>query len=128
MSYSGNRVFRGKKEQEAYDKTLAGRYVKFVKKNHFLFFGLPFLVSIVAGSIYLQKFTSVKWEKYDEKYQQLGEEEMLNLIENKRTVDKKNDYYRLQGLLNDHTNQVADDYEIVRVQRRKEDEPVWDRQ
>ena len=109
MSYSGNRVFRGKKEQEAYDKTLAGRYVKLVKKNHFLFFGLPFLVSIVAGSIYLQKFTSVKWEKYDEKYQQLGEEEMLNLIENKRTVDKKNDYYRLQGLHNDHTNQVADD-------------------
>ena len=88
MSYSGNRVFRGKKEQEAYDKTLAGRYVKLVKKNHFLFFGLPFLVSIVAGSIYLQKFTSVKWEKYDEKYQQLGEEEMLNLIENKRTVYK----------------------------------------
>ena len=81
MSYSGNRVFRGKKEQEAYDKTLAGRYVKLVKKNHFLFFGLPFLVSIVAGSIYLQKFTSVKWEKYDEKYQQLGEEEMLNLIQ-----------------------------------------------
>ena len=115
------------KEQEAYDKTLAGRYVKLVKKTTFIF-GLPFLVSIVAGSIYLQKFTSVKWEKYDEKYQQLGEEEMLNLIENKRTVDKKNDYYRLQGLLNDHTNQVADDYEIVRVQRRKEDEPVWDRQ
>lgn len=85
-------------------------------------------MSIVAGSIYLQKFTSVKWEKYDEKYQQLGEEEMLNLIENKRPVDKRNDYYRLQGLLNDHTNQVSDDYEIVRVQRRKEDEPVWDRQ
>ena len=127
MSYSGNRVFRGKRAGSL--RQNVGRQIRQARKEKPLFiFGLPFLVSIVAGSIYLQKFTSVKWEKYDEKYQQLGEEEMLNLIENKRTVDKKNDYYRLQGLLNDHTNQVADDYEIVRVQRRKEDEPVWDRQ
>ncbi|KAK6461836.1 cytochrome c oxidase assembly protein COX16, partial [Scheffersomyces coipomensis] len=98
------------------------------KKNHFLYFGLPFLLSIVAGSIYLQKFTAVKWEKYDEKYRQLGEEEMLSLIENKRPVDKKNDYYRLQGLLNDHVSKEVssnNDYEIVRVKRKKEDEPVW---
>ena len=96
-----------------------------MKKNHFVFFGLPFLLSIVAGSIYLQNFTAVKWERYDEKYRQLGEEEMLSVIENKRPVDKKNDYYRLQGFLQNQTN---DDYEMVRVPRKKEDEPVWDRQ
>ena len=102
MSYSGNRVFRGKRAGSL--RQNVGRQIRQARKEKpLLFFGLPFLVSIVAGSIYLQKFTSVKWEKYDEKYQQLGEEEMLNLIENKRTVDKKNDYYRLQGLLNDHT-------------------------
>lgn len=123
--FGRNRVFRGKKEQEAYDKTLAGKYLKLVKKNHFVFFGLPFLLSIVAGSIYLQNFTAVKWERYDEKYRQLGEEEMLSVIENKRPVDKKNDYYRLQGFLQNQTN---DDYEMVRVPRKKEDEPVWDRQ
>ncbi|KAL6450754.1 COX16 Cytochrome c oxidase assembly protein COX16 [Candida maltosa Xu316] len=127
MSFGGSRVFRGKKEQEAYDKTFAGRYVKLVKKNHFLFFGLPFLVSIVAGSIYLQNFTAVKWERYDRKYQEMNEKEMLDMIEHKRPVDKKNDYYRLQGLLRDSTNEVSDDYEMVRVPRRKEDEPVWDR-
>ena len=127
MSYSGNRVFRGKKRAGSLRQNV-GRQIRQARKENHFYFWSSFLVSIVAGSIYLQKFTSVKWEKYDEKYQQLGEEEMLNLIENKRTVDKKNDYYRLQGLLNDHTNQVADDYEIVRVQRRKEDEPVWDRQ
>lgn len=128
MVFLGNKIFRGKKEQEAYDKTFAGKYQKLLRKNHFLFFGLPFLVSIVAGSIFLQRFTSVKWEQYDNKYKQVGEEEMLNLIENKRLVDKKNDYYRLQGLLADHLEkevQTNDDYEIVRVARKKEDEPVW---
>lgn len=127
MVQLGSKPFRGKKEQAAYDRTIAGRYQILLRKNHFVFFGLPFLLSIVAGSLYLQKFTSVKWEKYDEKYRQLGEEEMLSFIENKRPVDKKNDYYRLQGLLQDHENEVSsnDDYEIVRVKRKKEDEPVW---
>lgn len=124
----GSKPFRGRSEQAAYDRTFAGRYQQLLKKNHFLYFGLPFLLSIVAGSIYLQKFTAVKWEKYDEKYQQLGEEEMLSLIENKRPVDKKNDYYRLQGLLTDHVEkevQSNQDYDIVRVKRKPGDEPVW---
>ncbi|EDK47044.1 cytochrome c oxidase assembly protein COX16 [Acetobacter pasteurianus] len=126
MPSFGVHTFRGKKEQEAYNKTIAGKYAKLVKKNHFLFLGLPFILSIVAGSLYLQKFTSIKWEKYDDKYQQLGEEEMMDLIENKRKFDKKDDYYRLQGFLTDHLEkEVSDDYEIVRVQRKKEDEPVW---
>lgn len=83
------------------------------------------MLSIVAGSIYLQKFTSVKWERYDEKHRQLDEEEMLEMIENKRKVNKKDDYYRLLGLLTDHLDKVKDDYEIKRIHRKKEDEPVW---
>lgn len=125
MVYLGSLPFRGKKEQAAYDKSFAGRYHKLFRKNHFLFFGLPFMLSIVAGSLYLQKFTALKWERFDEKYRQLGEEEMLTMIENKRSFDKRDDYYRLQGLLKDHSQDVSDDYEIVRVQRKKEDEPVW---
>lgn len=125
MANLGNRVFRGKREQEAYNRTFAGRYQILLRKNHFVFFGLPFLLSIVAGSLYLQKFTSVKWERYDEKYRQLGEDEMLSMIERRRPVDKKEDYYRLQGLLKEHEEEVGDDYEMVRVQRKKEDEPVW---
>lgn len=125
MVYLGNTVFRGKKEQEAFDRTLAGKYKKLVQKNHFLFFGLPFILSIVAGSLYLQKFTSVKWERWDERHQQLSEDDMLKMISNKKSFDRKDDFYRLQGLLNEHTDDVNEDYEIVRVQRKKEDEPVW---
>lgn len=125
MVYLGDRPFRGKREQAAYEKSFAGRYNRLLRKNHFLFFGLPFMLSIVAGSIYLQKFTALKWEKYDEKYRQVGEEEMLSLIDKKRAVDKKDDYYRLVGLLKDHTENVLDDYEMVRIARKKEDEPVW---
>lgn len=47
---------------------------------------------------------------------------MLSLIENKRPIDKKNDYYRLQGLLDDHLNKEVssnDDYEMVRVARKR---------
>lgn len=124
MVYLGNTVFRGKKAQEAYDKTFAGKYQKLLKKNHFLYFGLPFMLSIVAGSIYLQNFTAVKWEKYDAKYRQLNENEMLDMIENKRKVDRKDDYYRLQGFVTDPKNDDLD-YEMVRVKRKKEDEPVW---
>lgn len=121
-----NNQFRGKRAQEAYNKTIAGKYQKLLKRNHFLYFGIPFMLSIVAGSLFLQRFTSIKWEQYDEKYRQLGEEEMLGMIENKREVNKKDDYYRLQGLLAEHKSEVAnDDYEIVRVARKKEDEPVW---
>lgn len=128
MVHLGNKIFRGKREQEIYDKSFAGKYQKLLRKNHFIYFGLPFLLSIFAGSLFLQKFTTIKWERYDEKYRQLNEEEMLSLIENKRPIDKKNDYYRLQGLLDDHLNKEVssnDDYEMVRVARKKEDEPVW---
>lgn len=88
------------------------------------------MLSIVAGSIYLQAFTSVKWERYDAKHQQMNESEMLSLIGNRRKVDKRDDYYRLQGFNVDNSdNGVGDnddlDYEMVRVKRKKEDEPVW---
>lgn len=125
MVYLGATPFRGKKEQEAYDRTFAGKYYKLLRKNHFLYFGLPFMLSIVAGSFYLQRFTALKWERWDNKYQQVNEEEMLGMIENKRKFNKKDDYYRLQGLLDDHSLDVSEDYEIVRVARKKEDEPVW---
>ena len=52
-------------------------------------------------------------------------DEMLSMIERRRPVDKKEDYYRLQGLLKQHEEEVGDDYEMVRVKRKKEDEPVW---
>lgn len=50
---------------------------------------------------------------------------MLDMIENKRKVNKKDDYYRLLGLLTDHLDKVEEDYEIKRIHRKKEDEPVW---
>lgn len=121
----GTKTYRSKSEQAAYESSIAGKYMKLLKKNHFVFFGLPFMLSIVAGSIYLQKFTAVKWEKFDEKYQQVSEKEALSILNNKREFNAKEDYYRLQGFLQEHEEQVSDDYEIVRVARAKEDEPVW---
>ncbi|RLV89633.1 Cytochrome c oxidase assembly protein COX16 mitochondrial [Spathaspora sp. JA1] len=128
MAVFSNNIFRSKKAQQEYERSFAGKYQKLIKRNSFLYFGLPFMLSIVAGSLYLQKFTAIKWERYDEKYRQLGEEEMLNMIEHKRVFDKKDDFYRLQGLLTEHEKDVGtNDYEMVRVKRREEDEPVWNK-
>lgn len=125
MAKLGSKPYRSKEAQAAYERSIAGRYMKLLRKNHFLFFGLPFMMSIVAGSIYLQKFTAIKWEKFDEKYKQLTEKEALSVLENKREFNPKEDYYRLQGFLKEHNEQISDDYEMVRVARKKEDEPVW---
>lgn len=136
MVYLGSNIFRGKKAQEAYNKTISGRIQLLIKKNHFLYFGLPFMLSIVVGSVYLSNFTAIKWEKYDLKHYQMNESEMLNMIENKRSVDKKKDWYKLQGFTMDDLKQREDkkklekgnddlDYEMIRVKRKKEDEPVW---
>lgn len=125
----GTRVFRGKAEQAAYEKSFGGRYMKLLKRNHFLYFGLPFLALIVAGLIYLQNFTQVKWDRYDDKYRQMEEDDMLGMIKNRKTVDRKSAYYKLQAYAQQYESETkaSDDYEMVRVKRRPEDEPVWDK-
>lgn len=78
------------------------------------------MLSIVAGLIFLQNFTLVRWEQHDDKYRQMGENEMLGMVKGRRKMNAKDDYYRLQGL-----TEPSIDYEMVRIPRKKEDEPVW---
>lgn len=125
----GERVFRGKAEQAAYEKLLAGRYMRLLKRNHFLYFGMPFLLLIVAGLVFLLNFTQMKWERYDNKYQQLEEDAMLGMLGKRRAVDRRTAYYLLQGYALEHEARAAaeQDYEMVRLQRAPGDEPVWDK-
>lgn len=118
MPISG-RKFRSRKEQLAYDASIAGRYQKLLKKNPFLYFGLPFCSLIVLGSYWLSGFTAVKYEQADRKIQELQEEDLVKMKTSQRKFDLKEEYYRLQGL-------AEEDWEPVRVPRGEgESENVW---
>lgn len=112
MSDLGTKKFRSKKEQAAFDASLAGRYVKGLRTHSFLLFGLPFLTFMGLASYWFSSFTAVRYERRDRKVQELSEEEILKVNTKKRNVDIKEEYYRLQGL-------GEQDWEPKRVPRMK---------
>ncbi|AMD22776.1 HHR007Cp [Eremothecium sinecaudum] len=112
--------FRSKKEELLFQKSLAGRYKSLIAKNPFLYYGLPFCLIMGLGSYWLSNFTAMRYERRDKKVQAMNEEEVVKLKTNRRTVDIKEEYYKLQGL-------AEQDWEPIRVPRFKgESENVWD--
>lgn len=116
------KTFRSKRQQVEFEKTLMGKYQKAVKRNSFLFLGLPMVGSVVLASVLLSNFTAVRYEQRDNKVQELDEESLMAIHgKEKRKVDLKEEYYRLQGLVEENEN-----WEPVRVKRLKgESENVW---
>ena len=115
----GSKKFRSRREQLAYEASIVGRYQKHLKKNPFLYFGLPFLSMMVLGSYWLADFTAVKYERDDRKVQEINENDLLKVKNAQRKFDMKEEYYRLQGL-------SEEDWEPVRVPRLKdESDNVW---
>ncbi|KAI9793135.1 MAG: Cytochrome oxidase assembly [Piccolia ochrophora] len=55
------------------------RYRALLHKHPFALFGLPFLVTIVAGSFFLTPATALRYEKHDRKVRLMGKEEALGL-------------------------------------------------
>lgn len=120
MSF-GSKSYMGVKEKVAYEKSFVGKYQQLVKKNSFLYFGLPMMLSIALGSVLLTNFTSLRYERRDEKVKEMSEDEALSMINNRRKVDIKDEYYKLQGLLEEH-----EDWEPKRVERLPgESENKW---
>ncbi|SCU85861.1 LADA_0D10330g1_1 [Lachancea dasiensis] len=118
MSFSG-RKFRSRRAQLAFDASLAGKYQSRLRRNPFLYFGLPFCSIMVLGSYWLSSFTAVRYEQKDRKIQEISEDDLMKMKTNKRQFDLKEEYYRLQGL-------GEQDWEPVRVPRMKgESENVW---
>ncbi|CCD26780.1 Cox16p NDAI_0I02110 [Naumovozyma dairenensis CBS 421] len=117
--FMDNKKFRSRKQQLLYDMSLAGKYQRLLKKNPFLYFGLPFCSMIVLGSYWLQDFTALKYEQADRKVQEINEEDIVKMKNNQHKFDMKEEYYRLQGL-------QEEDWEPVRVPRIDgESDNVW---
>jgi cytochrome c oxidase assembly protein subunit 16 len=69
------------------------RYRAAVQRHPFLLFGLPFITMILAGSFFLTPATAIRYERHDKKVTQMSQEEALNIRNNKRKVDMKEEYY-----------------------------------
>ncbi|KAJ9116703.1 hypothetical protein QFC20_000638 [Naganishia adeliensis] len=86
-----------------------------LQRRPFIYFGLPFIGLVIFSSYALEKFTKTRYEYQSTKVQSVTKEEQLKMDKNRKRVDLKEEYYRLQGL-NSEKN-VDDDWENVRVPR-----------
>ncbi|ORX98749.1 cytochrome c oxidase assembly protein COX16, mitochondrial [Clohesyomyces aquaticus] len=103
-------VFSAKSFSALHTNSLAARYRRQLTKHPFLLFGLPFVSTIVAGSFFLTPATAMRYERHDRKITQLSQEEALGLGKNRRKVDMKEEFYKLQA-------KDLDNWEQRRVQR-----------
>lgn len=87
-------VFQAKKFRPASSaNTIASKYRASLAKHPFALFGLPFIVTMVAGSFFLTPATAIRYEKHDRRVSRLSKEEELGIGKNARKVDMKEEYY-----------------------------------
>lgn len=98
MSAFATKKFVTQREREAFNRSMRGRYLKALNKHSFLLFGLPFMTILFGASYYLSYFTQIRYDQHDKRVTQMGEEEAFNVFNNKRQVDMKEEYYRLQKM------------------------------
>ncbi|KAF2133463.1 cytochrome c oxidase assembly protein COX16, mitochondrial [Dothidotthia symphoricarpi CBS 119687] len=102
--------FSSKSFNATLPNSLAARYRKSLQKHPFALFGLPFMATIVAGSFMLTPATALRYERYDRKNQQISHDEAMGLGQDRRKVNMKDEYYRLQA-------KDLEDWEQRRVKR-----------
>ncbi|KAG0263280.1 Cytochrome oxidase assembly [Linnemannia exigua] len=91
--------------------TPADKFAQSIKRKPVLLFGLPFLLTIVAGSFALSELTATKYNVHDNRTKAMTKEEGLKLsAKSRRKLDLQEEYWRLQAQDVDD-----DDWEIKRV-------------
>ncbi|GAA5944011.1 hypothetical protein JCM10213_008970 [Rhodosporidiobolus nylandii] len=84
-----------------------------LRRRPFLLFGAPFLTVLVLSSFALSSFTQTRYDYRDQKVQAVSKEEELGMRKDRRKVDVREEYYRLQA-----TGELApSDWENKRVAR-----------
>ncbi|KAF2813926.1 cytochrome c oxidase-assembly factor mitochondrial [Mytilinidion resinicola] len=79
----------------------SSRYRASLSRHPFLLFGLPFLVTMVAGSFFLTPATALRYERYDHKVKTSLQENALGLKKERRQFDIREEYFRLSQKLDD---------------------------
>ncbi|BEJ11337.1 hypothetical protein CspHIS471_0107590 [Cutaneotrichosporon sp. HIS471] len=72
-----------------------------VRRRPFALFGLPFLSLVVISSFALKTFTSTRYELNDQKVSAVSKEDELGMDKDRKKIDLREEYYRLQGLGDD---------------------------
>ncbi|KAL7420206.1 Flavin-linked sulfhydryl oxidase of the mitochondrial IMS [Cryptotrichosporon argae] len=73
----------------------------------FLLFGLPFLSLVVVSSFALQRFTRTRYDLNDQKVQVMSKEQELGLSKDRKRVDIREEYYRLNAPVSSSTSNDA---------------------
>ena len=79
----------------SYQYTIGARYRAALSRHPFALFGLPFLLTMLAGSFFLTPATALRYERHDRHVSQLSKDEELGLGKDRRRVDVNEEYYRL---------------------------------
>ncbi|KAG0251284.1 hypothetical protein BG011_007725 [Mortierella polycephala] len=88
----------------------ADRFAQTIKKRPVLYFGMPFLLTVVVGSFALSELTATKYNVHDNRTKAMSKEEGLKLSKNRKRLDLQEEYWRLQA-----QDIHDDDWEIKRV-------------
>ncbi|KAJ1983342.1 Cytochrome oxidase assembly [Dimargaris verticillata] len=100
----------GSFHQYPWSQARFSRYYRRTVANPFLYFGLPFISTIVLGSFALTPLAKTRYELHDMKTGPVVNEDELTVRLNKRPISLQEEYWRLQ-------EKDLDDWSIKRVAR-----------
>ncbi|SPO37075.1 related to ERV1 - mitochondrial biogenesis and regulation of cell cycle [Pseudozyma flocculosa] len=90
-----------------------------VRQRPVLFFGLPFIITIVGASFGLSTLTQTRYDYNAQKVQTITKEEELRLKRDRKKVDLREEYFKLQA-----KSDELDEWEPKRISR-PEGTPEW---
>lgn len=83
-----------------------------VRRRPLLFFGLPFLATIVGASFGLANLTQTRYDYNATKVQTISKEEELRMKKDRKRIDIREEYFKLQSKQDE-----LDDWEPKRIER-----------
>ncbi|PWN34711.1 FAD-dependent thiol oxidase [Meira miltonrushii] len=92
--------------------TILARLTPQVRRHPVLMFGLPFVLTIVASSFGLSYMTQTRYDYNASKVRSMSKEEELGMRKDRRKIDIREEYYRLQA-----KDSEVDDWEPKRIPR-----------
>ncbi|PWN48163.1 FAD-dependent thiol oxidase [Violaceomyces palustris] len=101
------------------NSTRLSRFVPKVRRHPVLLFGLPFILTIVGASFGLSTLTQTRYDYNATKVQSISKEEELRMKKDRRRIDIREEYFKLQAKGDD-----LDDWEPKRIERPN-DSPDW---
>ncbi|KAJ3191237.1 Cytochrome oxidase assembly [Irineochytrium annulatum] len=85
-------------------------------------FGIPFTIALLGATYLLAGLTQTRLDYHDAKVKMMTKKEELKIDKNKKKFDLQEEYFRLTS------GKDYDDWDMVRVNRPEEDEPIFKRQ